>query len=220
MIYPRTAKVTCTCGLGVDVHPIYWSDALALGGMVAELRNWSHRSICRLRSLRGGTWVAKSRGPVGRWRGQAQPRESGSRRAPTGVSTMTASLEAAEGGLCRSRAMESSGRQGCTRAADVDEADPNGSTLGFCSGASWCHFRASRTWQLDVLVSLPAIRYMSSEKAGKQARPDGQRRREGLEWWAVCLFGALGQGRFDALACMTGYARGGPTASTSSSPQA
>jgi len=91
LIYPRTAKVTCTCGLGLDVHPIYWSDALAVEGMVAELRNWSHRSICRLRSLRGGTWVAKSTGPVGRWRGQAQPRESGTRRAPTGLLTTRAS---------------------------------------------------------------------------------------------------------------------------------
>ncbi len=33
-------------------------------------------------------------------------------------------------------------------------------------------------------------------------------------------FGALGQAGFDALACMTGYARGMPTVSTSSSPQA
>jgi len=39
--------------IGQDVHPIYWSDALALEGMVAELRNWSHRSVCRLMSLRG-----------------------------------------------------------------------------------------------------------------------------------------------------------------------
>lgn len=34
--------------LGVDVHPIYWSDALALDGMLGRLRNWSHHSTCRL----------------------------------------------------------------------------------------------------------------------------------------------------------------------------
>lgn len=169
LIYPRTAKVTCTCGLGLDVHPIYWSDALAVEGMVAELRNWSHRSICRLRSLRGGTWVAKSTGPVGRWRGQAQPRESGTRRAPTGLLTTRASLKMAEG-LCRNRAVECSGRRGRTRAVDGDEADPSGSTLVSVLlpvGLT----RASRTWQLDVLVSPPAVRYMSSKQ---QARPDGK----------------------------------------------
>ena len=46
--------------IGLDVHPIYRSDALALAGMVAELRNWSHRSLCRLMSLQGEKWVAQS----------------------------------------------------------------------------------------------------------------------------------------------------------------
>lgn len=36
---------------------------------------------------------------------------------------------------------------------------------------------------------------------------------------SFALVGASGQGQFDALACMTEYARGRPTLSTSTSPQ-
>ncbi len=93
--------------IGLDVHPIYWSDALALGGMVGELRNWLHRSICRLMLLRGETWVAQSQASRGRWRGQAQPRESGRERAETPGSVVGRSLNDATSRTevgCRSEA--------------------------------------------------------------------------------------------------------------------
>lgn len=46
-----TGQVTLYLWVGLDVHPIYWSDALAVDEMAGELRNWLHRSICKLMSL-------------------------------------------------------------------------------------------------------------------------------------------------------------------------
>lgn len=38
----RAVEVTLYLWIGPDVHPIYWSDVLAIDQVVRELRNWSH----------------------------------------------------------------------------------------------------------------------------------------------------------------------------------